>query len=187
MSGVSGGRDGTGLPGEVGLWVFIFADLAFFLLLFALAARDLGHARAAAEAGRDALTPAVGVANTLILLTGSWATAIGTRVVPRDRAPPWLYAAAASGVVFLALKVVEYAHVTGAGHALGESAFFTWYFFLTGFHAFHVGGGIVLLATVAARLRQGQEPGEPLIEAAGCYWHLVDLLWIAIFLLLYLL
>jgi nitric oxide reductase NorE protein len=182
-----GGREADNLPGEAGLWVFIFADLAFFLLLFGLAAWDLGHARTAAAAGRDALTPAIGVANTLILLTGSWAAAMGTRAVPRSQAAPWLYAAAASGVVFLALKVIEYAHVTGAGHALGESAFFTWYFFLTGFHAFHVACGIVLLATVAARLRRSGNAGEPLIEAAGCYWHLVDLLWIGIFLLLYLL
>jgi len=180
-------RTPAALPGETGLWVFIFADLLFFSLLFGLASWDLGSAVAAAKAGRAALDTTIGMVNTLVLLTGSWAAAMGTRVAARERAAPWLFGAAASGVIFLILKAIEYAHVSGAGHALGETPFFTWYFVLTGFHAFHVAGGIVLLGCVGESLRKGNVVGETLIESAGCYWHLVDLLWIGIFLILYLL
>jgi nitric oxide reductase NorE protein len=81
---------------------------------------------------------------------------------------------------------LEYRHILGNGHAFTENPFYIWYFFLTAYHALHVTVGIVLLAVVASRYRQGQTPDHRLVEAAGCYWHLVDLLWIGIFLILYL-
>jgi nitric oxide reductase NorE protein len=178
---------GRSLPGEVGLWVFIFFDLGLFGLFFALAAADLGGAPAVFAAGKGALDLTIGAVNTLVLLTGSWAAAMATRVAVGGReVSRWLTAAALSGVLFLVLKVLEYSHLLGAGHAITESAFYTWYFILTGYHALHVALGIVLLAVVAARYREEAAPGQRLVEAAGCYWHLVDLLWIGIFLILYL-
>ncbi len=175
------------LPGEPGLWVFIFFDLGLFGLFFALAAADLGAAPAVFAAGKGTLDLTIGAVNTLVLLTGSWAVAMGTRVVRGGgEAGRWLTGAALSGALFLLLKVVEYVHLLGAGHALTQDAFYSWYFILTGYHAMHVAVGIVLLAVVAARYRGGAEPDHRLVEAAGCYWHLVDLLWIGIFLILYL-
>lgn len=115
------------------------------------------------------------------------ATGFERQVTPNGRqVSHWLTGAALSGGLFLALKMLEYKHLLSAGHAITENAFFTWYFFLTAYHALHVAVGIVLLAVVADRFRQGAVPGHRLIEAAGCYWHLVDLLWIGIFLILYL-
>lgn len=178
---------GRSLPGEVGLWVFILFDLGLFGLFFALAAADLGGAPGVFATGKGALDLTIGAVNTLVLLTGSWAAAMGTRVAHGGRpASRWLAGAALSGVLFLALKVVEYDHLIGAGHAITESAFYTWYFVLTGYHALHVALGVVLLAVVAGRYREGPAPDHRLVEGAGCYWHLVDLLWIGIFLILYL-
>ncbi len=176
-----------GLPGETGLWVFIFFDLMTFALFFTLAAIDLHGAPAVFAAGKASLDLTIGAVNTLVLLTGSWAVAMGTRVaVDGRKVSHWLTGAALSGALFLALKALEYLDILGGGHAFTENPFYTWYFFLTAYHALHVTVGIVLLAVVASRYRQGQTPDHRLVEAAGCYWHLVDLLWIGIFLILYL-
>lgn len=176
------------LPGETGLWVFIFMDLALFALFFVLSAIDRAHEPQVFQDGRQGLLVGVGLINTLVLLTGSWAVAMGTRVVPRGRpAAPWIYGAAFSGLVFLVLKTVEYVHAAQAGYSVSQDPFHTWYFFLTAYHGFHVAAGVVLLTIVANRMRKGIATDERLIEAAGCYWHLVDLLWIGIFALIYLL
>ncbi len=176
------------LPGELGLWIFIFVDLALFTLFFSLAALDMGAEPDLFREGKAGLNQAIGMINTIILLTGSWAVAMGTRVV-RDQqaASRYVRLAALSGIAFLLLKVLEYSHVLGEGHQLTDNAFYTWYFFLTGYHAMHVAFGVVLLWVVSNRFRSTLQPSEQLVEAGGCYWHLVDLLWIGIFLILYLL
>ena len=176
------------LPGELGLWVFIFADLGLFALYFALTAWDMRSDPATFQQGRDQLNLTLGMINTVVLLTGSWAVAMGTRVVSDGRlAARYLQLAALTGVAFLGVKFFEYDHAVSLGHTVAEDRFFTWYFFLTGFHAFHVIAAIIFLLIVAGRFRGEEQPGHVLAEAAGCYWHLVDLLWIGIFLLLYLL
>lgn len=176
------------LPGELGLWVFIFADFGLFALYFALTAWDMRSDPATFQQGRAGLNLTLGMMNTVVLLTGSWAVAMGTRVVSDGRqAARYLQLAALTGVIFLAVKFFEYDHAVSLGHTVGENRFFTWYFFLTGFHAFHVIAAVVFLVIVASRFRGEEQPGHVLTEAAGCYWHLVDLLWIGIFLLLYLL
>lgn len=176
------------LPGELGLWVFIFADLGLFALYFALAAWDMRSDMAIFEQGRAGLNLTLGMVNTVVLLTGSWAVAMGTRVVADGRqAARYLQLAAVTGLIFLGVKFFEYDHLVSAGRTIDQDVFHTWYFFLTGFHAFHVIAAVVFLWIVAARFRGEDQPGHVLTEAAGCYWHLVDLLWIGIFLVLYLL
>lgn len=175
------------LPGEVGLWVFIIADLLLFTLYFVLALIDRMHAPDVFRQGRSAISLDLGTVNTLVLLTGSWAVMMGTRVT-RDhlRASRYLALAALAGIIFLLVKSFEWYELLRAGHAIDTNAFYTWYFFLTGFHALHVMAATVFLAAIAARLNRGETVGPVLAEAAGCYWHLVDLLWIGIFLVLYL-
>lgn len=176
------------LPGELGLWLFIFADLGLFALYFALAAWDMRADAAIFQQGKAGLNLTLGMVNTVVLLTGSWAVAMGTRVVSDGRqAARYLQLAALTGVIFLGVKFFEYHHLVSQGHTVGDDAFHTWYFFLTGFHAFHVIAAVVFLLIVAARFRGENQPGHVLVEGAGCYWHLVDLLWIGIFLMLYLL
>jgi nitric oxide reductase NorE protein len=176
------------LPGELGLWIFIFSDLLLFALYFALVTWDRGSAPDVFRQGKAELNLTIGMLNTIVLLTGSWAVAMGTRVGEGSRdAARYVYLAAATGVFFLLLKVVEWQHHLAAGHSFGENAFYTWYFFLTGFHAFHVIGAVLFLTVLAGRFRRGVPTSHALTESAGCYWHLVDLLWIGILLVLYLL
>lgn len=176
------------LPGESGLWVFIFVDLALFALFFALEGVDRVRAPAVFQQGRASLDLTGGMINTLVLLAGSWAVVMGTRI-ERDtrRSALYLHLASATGAVFLLLKAGEWARHVRLGHRISDDAFETWYFFLTGFHAVHVAAAVVLLLVVAARRRRAEQPSAILIEAAGCYWHLVDLLWIGIYLVMYLL
>jgi nitric oxide reductase NorE protein len=176
------------LPGKLGLWIFIFSDLLLFGLYFGLYAVDFGNEPALFQQSQAALNRTIGLINTLVLLLGSWAVMMGTRVVTEPvRAGGYLAGAAFSGLVFLAFKIFEYTHLLGLGHSIGENRFFTWYFFLTAYHALHVMAGVMLLWTVSRRLRRDEQPGPAWTEGVGCYWHLVDLLWIGIFSLLYLL
>ncbi|HEX4375699.1 MAG TPA: cytochrome c oxidase subunit 3 [Steroidobacteraceae bacterium] len=185
---MSGRTDVRQLPGETGIWVFILTDLLLFGLYFVLAQCDHVRAPWAFQAGKAELSIALGTANTLLLLAGSWAVAMGTRVVQDARqAGRCLGLAAFSGVLFLALKAFEWHRHLSQGHRIDENPFQTWYFFLTGFHALHVIGATLWLAALARRLTAGRASSTVVMEAAGCYWHLVDLLWIGIFLVIYVL
>lgn len=175
------------LPGELGLWIFIASDLILFTLYFALFAFDFSADPTGFETAQSELNGVIGLINTLILLTGSWAVAMGTRVpTGAGQRARWIYLAALCGVVFLGLKAFEYAHLISQGLDFTSNKFFIWYFFLTGYHAVHVLSAIALLIVIGRRFQKERPIGEKLVEGAGCYWHLVDLLWIGIFSLTYL-
>lgn len=176
------------LPGELGLWIFIFSDLMLFGLYFVLFSYDLALDPETFYQSQAALDRNIGLVNTLLLLTGSWAVAMGTRVEHNSPlSASYLSAAALTGIIFLVMKAIEYSHLIGGGHYLTESRFFIWYFFLTGYHAIHVLAGSIFLQFVSSRMRRRESANETLVESAGCYWHLVDLLWIGIFSVAYLL
>jgi nitric oxide reductase NorE protein len=92
------------------------------------------------------------------------------------------------GLAFVGLKVVEYTAKVSEGHVPTENNFYMYYYVLTGFHLLHVLIGIVVLVSliVAARIAQPSRTRMAFIEGGGCFWHLVDLLWIVLFPLLYL-
>lgn len=178
------------LPGELGLWLFIISDLFIFGLYFVAYAYDFNHNQALFVAGQSTLLRSIGLINTLLLLTGSWSVALGVNAmgVHARRASLCFAGGALSGAMFLCLKWVDYAHLIGAAHTLIENRFYQWYFILTAFHALHVLIGVLLLAALADRVRKGPPSAtRRLGEMIGCYWHMVDLIWIAIFALVYLL
>jgi nitric oxide reductase NorE protein len=86
----------------------------------------------------------------------------------------------ALGGLFIAIKLTEYAEEIGRGIGLETSPFFTLYFLLTGFHLLHVGLGIIILAVVC---RRAEISG---VETGAAFWHMVDLVWIVMFPILYL-
>jgi nitric oxide reductase NorE protein len=173
------------VPGEAGVWVFILGDLTLFGAFFVglLVSRSLE--KEVFEASAIALDSTIGGTNTLVLLTSSLlvilalaATRRGSSTLSRA-----LFAAAVGcALVFISLKVFEYSRIIGEGHSPDENTFFTFYFILTGIHLLHVIIGAALLITVASR----RSVGMPFIEGVAAYWHMVDLLWIALFTLLYL-
>ena len=131
-----------------------------------------------------------GTDSTLVDEAASQERALGTKGSSAGRqAAIWIFVAAALGLVFVAIKGGEYADKLGAGLTLSSGTFWFFYYFLTGFHFLHVLLGIGFLSWVGSRLVA--EPHRPglLTQAESCaaFWHMLDLVWILLFPLLYLL
>lgn len=179
------------VPGEPGVWIFLFGDMVVFGVFFAAFMYQRAKAPELFDASRHTLSIGIGLTNTLVLLTSSLfvVTAIGAiRVGARRPAQMLLAGALVCGLTFVALKAVEYTAKVGQGHVPNENNFYLYYYILTGLHLFHVLIGIVVLVLLffAARRPQLSETGAAVVEGGGCFWHLVDLLWIFLFPLLYL-
>jgi nitric oxide reductase NorE protein len=180
----------TSLPGFEGFWVFIAGDLALFTLLFGsfLAARSSdveGFVTAQAS-----LSPTHGGLNTLLLLSSSWAVArgvIAVRAGEVDAARRFLGWGIVAGAGFAVSKLGEYAVKLAHGDTPASSDFLMYYFALTGIHFLHVLVGLVLLSGVRRSWRRTPPVRLAGVESLACYWHMVDLLWILLFPLLYLL
>ena len=109
----------------------------------------------------------------------------------RDLAQRFVWATTAGAVLFLGMQAVEWSNLIAEGVALGSNPFgdalFGAYFFVTtGFHGSHVLIGVIVLVTLSIRLGRGRTTTEN-VEMAGLYWHFVDLVWVFIFTLFYLL
>jgi len=174
------------LPGNLMMWILIFSELAVFgaaFLGFAVA-RVLDPAIFAS--GQAHLNGTAGALNTMVLVTSGYLAAKGVAAGRRGAAPQARRAmllAAAVGSVFLAVKAVEYSATLGAGLTIDTDSFFTLYFLLTGFHALHVVLGIVILLLVG---RSGPDTLVENLETGAAFWHMVDLVWVILYPLVYL-
>jgi cytochrome c oxidase subunit 3 len=187
----------------LGMWVFLLTEVLFFGgLFFAYMLYRVWYFDAFAEASRT-LDISLGAFNTAVLIGSSLTMALGVRSAQTNQRAAtvrWLILTILLGCVFLGVKVIEYAdkfehhHVPGASFisespwAAQEQIFFSLYFTMTGLHALHmiVGVGIMAVITwMAAKGRFDSHYYTP-VEMAGLYWHFVDLVWIYLFPLLYL-
>jgi nitric oxide reductase NorE protein len=179
------------LPGDSGVWVFIFADMCAFAVFFLLFAVGRMAEPALYEASRQQLDLWFGLANTLILLVSG---AFMAKAVRQARVDGWeaarvsLFLTLGVGMLFAVSKVFEWNAKAKAGIGLTSNEFFTYYFVFTGIHFLHFVVGVAVLAVLIARCRQALPQADKLrwIEAGGAYWHMVDLLWIVLFAMLYL-
>lgn len=189
---------------SLGMWLFIVQEIMFFGGLFtAYAVYRSMYPNAFAQVSRN-LDVVFGTTNTLVLIGSSLTMALAVRAArfgTRRQLVTYLLWTMLFGTVFLGIKGMEYHHkwvegfVPGPGfHYTGAGAehaqlFFSLYFAMTGLHALHMVVGIVLLAILAvmgARGRFGPAYSTP-VEMAGLYWHFVDVIWIFLFPMLYLL
>jgi cytochrome c oxidase subunit 3 len=184
----------------LGMWTFLATEVLFFgALIAAYSAYRLIHPGAFVDAARHTKI-VLGTANTALLLTSSafMATAVETQEAGQRRVTiACLAATALLGLAFLAVKGWEYRLEYGehlvpginfdASH-YGEVAqlFFLFYFFATGLHALHLGIGIALVGGVAARTASARPPRNVTVRMIGLYWHFVDVVWIFLFPLIYL-
>lgn len=176
------------LTGGTAVWVFMMVEVFTFGLFM------LGHAwgwRSEPQAFADSqalLHVDSGVRGTVMLLVGSWFAYQGVLSHGQDRhraSAGWMLAAALTGLAFSVNKIAEYMSPELAGVTLSTNAFWFSYLFLTGLHLLHVIGGVGFLGWLSLSLRRGE--ADPLtVEAAGAYWHLVDVVWILLFPILYL-
>ncbi|BBX08709.1 cytochrome c oxidase subunit 3 [Mycolicibacterium aichiense] len=182
---------GRRIPGEQGTWVFLLGDMLVFAAFFATFMVERSKAPEVFDAARKTLHVNIGLVNTLVLLTSSLfvvAAIGGLRTGAREIAARALVIAAGCGVAFVALKVTEYVLLVRDGHTAGVNHFYLYYFILTGLHLLHVCIGILVLALMMTQTRRTELSATRLavVEGGGCFWHLVDLLWIVLFPLLYL-
>jgi len=180
-----------GVPGEVGVWVFVFGDMTIFGLAFSVFLWENRADRSLFADSSAGLVQPIGVLNTLVLLLSSYLVVRAIRAHRREHSravKALLGGAMCCAAVFAVLKAVEYTVGIRAGHTPTSNEFFTFYFVLTGVHLAHVLIGAVLLSVWLGRA--GRNPrwteGRGFAEGAATYWHMVDLLWVVIFTLLYL-
>jgi nitric oxide reductase NorE protein len=179
------------LPGVEGVWVFIGADSVIFAILFLTFMQDRLKNPALFEASRHTLNLNLGGIDTLILLTSSWSVALAIQALKRDlseRVPRYLLGGVLTGLMFVASKSIEYFQKFAHGLTPGTNPFYMWYFTLTGIHLLHVLLGTSLLSYLWIRSRRGafSSVHRAVPESVASFWHLVDLLWIVLFPLLYL-
>ena len=200
----SDSRAGAPRVGEFGMWVFIGSEVLFFgalLLTYAFGRAQWPEGFAAASRHTDVV---LGTLNTAILLSSSACVAMAVEAhsanAPR-LSSRLLAATAVLGIVFLMIKGIEYRKdwheglFPGPAFRLGDSAdvpqgaqmFFAFYFLSTALHAIHVGIGIALMAALAVGSRRRLDwASGAAVTVAGLYWHFVDIVWIALYPLLYL-
>jgi nitric oxide reductase NorE protein len=181
------------LPGDAGFWSFIAADCVLFFLLFFQVSTDRAKHLGAFTRDQGTLLLGLGALNTVVLLTSSWFAALAVSAVRRgesSRAARLALATAGMGLVFTAVKAVEYTHAGNGHHTPASSLFFTYYFIVTGLHLLHLLVGAVAMTVMAWRLRAATSlelrRERVYFECVASYWHLVDVLWLFIFPLLYL-
>jgi cytochrome c oxidase subunit III len=192
----------------LGMWTFLLTEIMFFGGLFLLyTVYRFLYPEPFATASR-ALDIPLGFINTLILIGSSLTMALGvhTAALGKRRATAgWLLATVVLGTVFLGVKVVEYSHkfehhlVPGPHFApeadqipvvqqKGAEIYFSLYFAMTGLHAIHMILGIPVLLVLALLAHRGwfSRAYYTPVEMFGLYWHFVDIVWIFLFPLLYL-
>lgn len=182
------------IPGEEGLWVFLLGDMCIFALFFGTLVVTRADQPDVFHAGQQTLHPWLGITNTLLLLTGSILVVYGVRAIrgATGTAARFFTGALVCGLGFAAVKAVEYTLLMREGHTGGTDDFYMYYFVFTGIHLAHLVIGLILLGfliRLGMRSPAGQLPAASrvrFVECGGCYWHMVDLLWLVLFPLLYL-
>lgn len=175
------------IPGESGLWVFLFADLVMFAALFAAVVFLWADQPEMFDSSQANLSTTLGTINTILLLTGSLFVARALMDYRMDVGNPdrLLVAAIACGIGFLVIKGFDWGGEFLNGNGPSTNEFFQLYFMLTGIHLIHVLIGLGALVAMRRSLRAGTASVRQ-FEGVASYWHLVDLLWVVLFPLLFL-
>jgi len=178
-------------PGEAGLWIFILGDMTLFAAILIVFLWDRRSDPVVFEESAHQLIQPIGAVNTLVLVLSSYLVVRATYAHRGGRHPQarrLVAGAVGCAAVFAGLKAFEYYSAISSGHTPSTGTFFTFYFVLTGLHLLHVIVGTALLLVWQAMLkrRRSWTGSQKVAEGIASYWHMVDLLWVAIFTLVYL-
>ncbi len=192
-------RDDT--AAKLGMWLFIFTEILLFGGLFIVYSVYRYLNPVAFHLAHEELSIPMGLINTIILLVSSATVAMSITAMQKGDKKMSMYFVAATvilALVFLINKYFEWGskfeHGMYPGSELmallskGDMLFFSLYFFMTGLHAVHILVGMALLIVTFFRIKQNHVRSDKyaLLENSGLYWHLVDLIWIFLFPLFYL-
>ena len=179
-------RRATGVPtGRLAVWwllaseIFIFGGLIACFILF-----KLNGTPGFEDASLTSVT--AGAINTFVLLTSSLSVVLAHAAIEKgdqNKSFTYIWYTIGFGLVFLVIKTYEYTGKILHGHTITENLFWSFYYTMTGLHALHVIGGMVIMALISFDIRKGHNFQR--VELIGIYWHFVDLVWIFLFPLLY--
>jgi cytochrome c oxidase subunit III len=187
--------------GKLGMWIFLLTELFLFGGLFLVYAVFRAQYSEAFHAGAEELNAFIGTLNTVFLLVSSMTVAMAITAIQKDRKNLAIFLIVVTLILaglFMMNKYFEWSHkfefkLYPGSEVLknlprGELLFFGLYFMMTGLHALHVLIGMILLTINIFKIRNGRVSSAHYLhlENSGLYWHLVDLIWIFLFPLLYL-
>lgn len=178
------------LPGDLAIWFFIFMELLVFGIFFIIYSVTRLDNIEMFNHYQLTLNRELGAANTLLLITTSYFVVRAVHAIKVDDVKKsifWLYAALGGGAGFLILKSLEYSDKFASGINLSTNTFYMFYLSLTMFHFLHVILGMIILAAIVIKARSGAYSATNCIgiETGASYWHMVDLVWIILFPLVY--
>lgn len=178
------------LPGDLAIWFFIFMELLVFGIFFIVYSVIRTQNIELFNYYQLTLNRELGAANTLLLITSSYFVIRAVHAIKLGNLKScisWLYAGLAGGAGFLILKSFEYYETFTAGIRLTTNTFYMFYLSLTIFHFLHVILGMVILFAVVFKAKRGAYSAQNHvgIESGASYWHMVDLVWIILFPLVY--
>tara|TARA_R110001592_G_scaffold152075_3_gene379317 strand:+ start:6228 stop:6806 length:579 start_codon:yes stop_codon:yes gene_type:complete len=175
------------LPGDLAVWIFILAELCIFSILFiAYGFVRMLNPEIFAEAYQH-LNRVAGLITTLVLITSSYFVVRAVLAIKNNQSKQcsrWLNWALLAALVYVCVKVWEYSEIMSAGHTVDTNVF---YFLLSFFHFAHVLLGMLILAIVSRKAKQGVYSIDNYsgVESGASYWQMVNLLWIILFSLVY--
>jgi len=177
-------------PGDLAIWIFILAELAVFAVFFGAYAFTRMDNVALFNEFQLHLDREAALINTLALITSSYFVVRAVSAIKENHAEycfRWLVAAMGMGGIFLIVKMGEYSHHFEQGINLSTNTFYMFYLSLTVFHFMHVIMGMVILAAVAIKAKKGGYTAQEHtgVETGASYWHMVDLVWLILFPLVY--
>ena len=177
-------------PGDLAIWVFILAELGAFAAFFgSYAFTRMQHVELFNQY-QLTLDKNAALLNTFALITSSYFVVRAVAAIRENKhliCVRWLLAALLMGALFLVVKSQEYAHHISEGITLSTNKFYMFYLSLTFFHFMHVIMGMVILAAIAVKAKRGHYTSEQHtgVETGASYWHMVDLVWLILFPLVY--
>ncbi len=181
-------------PGDFGVWLIIYIELITFAAFF------IGYAftrRLDIElfnSSQELLNKEFGFVNTLALISSSFFVVKAIEVIKSDeigekisKASNYLLVSISLGTLFLILKCIEFYQKFSEGINLGTNKFFMFYFIMTSFHFLHVVLGVFILLVMYKNTKLGiyTKTNHKGLETGASYWHMVDLVWIILFPLIY--
>lgn len=174
----------------LGFWIYLMTDLVLFAALFATFAVLRSHT-AGGPTGADLFDMPFVLLETIILLTSSFTVGLailGSTKGYTKQTILWLVVTFALGAAFLTLELSEFSHLIADGNSWQRSAFLSSFFVLVGTHGLHIAIGLLWLVVMVVRLLRNKFKKTDLNRLAlfGLFWHFLDIVWIFIFSIVYL-
>jgi heme/copper-type cytochrome/quinol oxidase subunit 3 len=187
----SGHYRSTKLPDvKLMMWIFLASDTMFFGTLIGTYLVYKGRSLVGPYP-MDVLDIPLTTVSTFVLLMSSFLMVLALHSLREDDIPKfrlWTFGVAFFGAIFLGFQVYEFAHFVDLGLTLQRNLFGTTFFVLTGTHGVHVTIGVIWLLSILVHsyVKPWTSKDEVYLEVAGLYWHFVDIVWIVIFTVVYL-